>query len=204
MAMFIILQENVSYPFTFPKSADTCRVPALDYSALTVPGVPGVSIIYATPSSSCSGRVVGYSFCYQNSNTNSDNVRIATALVLQETGQNFRIIQNFEVEAQPREDNCLPESRSDLMQCCVYRTLDDPFAEVDLQLYGLVIPEVRNGPRMIQTQGSPGRGYQFNSMLYTEPQNSILMRQTLGIGARSAVPLKMFQFRIGKFRNQFL
>ena len=147
---------------------------------------------------------MGYLFCYQNSNANSDNVRIATALVLQETGQNFLIIQNFEVEAQPR-DNCLPESRSDLMQCCVNRTLDDPFAEDDLQLYGLVIPESQNGPHMIQTHATTGRGYQFNSMLYTEPQNSILMRQTLGIGSGAvAVPLKMFQFLVGKFRNQFL
>ena len=147
---------------------------------------------------------MGYSFCYQNSDANSDNVRIATALVLQETGQNFRIIQNFEVEAQPREDNCLPESRSDLMQCCVNRTLDDPF-EVDLQLYGLVTTELQNGPRMMQTHATTGRGYQFNSMLYTEPQNSILMRQTLGIGSgATAVPLKTFQFLIGKFRNQIL
>ena len=146
---------------------------------------------------------MGYLFCYQNSNANSDNVRIATALVLQEMGQNFRINQNFEVEAKPREDNCLPESRSDLMQCCVNRTLDDPF-EDDLQLYGLVIPGLQNGSCMIQTHGSPGRGYEFNSML-TEPQDSILMRQTLGIGSGAvAVPLKMFQFLIGKFRNQFL
>ena len=149
---------------------------------------------------------MGYLFCYQNSsNTVGDDVVIATALVLQETGQNFLIIQNFEVEAQPREDNCLPESRSDLMQCCVSRTLVDPFAEDNLQLYGLVIPELQNGPYMIQTHGSTGRGYQFNSMLYTEPQNSILMRQTLAIGSGAvAVPLKMFQFLVGKFRNQFL
>ena len=204
MAMFIILQENVSYPFTFPKSADTFRVPSLDFSAVTVQGAASVGFIYTTPSSTGVGRVVGYLFCYQNSNANSDNVRIATALVLQEIGQDFRINQNFEVEAQPREDNCLPESRLDLMQCCVNRTLDDPF-EDDLQLYGLVIPELQNGPHMIQTRGSTGRGYQFNSMLYTEPQNSILMRQTLGIGSgATAVPLKMFQFLVGKFRNQFL
>ena len=149
---------------------------------------------------------MGYSFCYQNtSDTVGDDVVIATALVLQETGQNFLIIQNFEVEAQPREDNCLPESRSDLMQCCVNRTLDDPFAEDDLQLYGLVIPELQNGPRMIQTHALTGHGYQFYSVLYTEPQNSILRRQTLGIGSgATAVPLKMFQFLIGKFRNQIL
>ena len=162
-------------------------------------------VVVRFASFSCAGRVVGYSFCYQNSNTNSDNVRITTALVLQETGQNVLVIQNFEVEAKPREDNCLPESRSDLMQCCVYRTLDDPFAEDDLQLYGLVTSELQNGPRMIQTQGSAGHGYKFNSMLYTEPQNSILMRQTLGIGARSgatahAVPLKMFQFLSSEIR----
>ena len=142
---------------------------------------------------------MGYSFCYQNSsNTVGDDAVIATALVLQEIGQNFLIIQNFEVKAKPREDNCLPESRSDLMQCCVYRTLDDPF-EDNLQLYGLVIPELQNGPHMIQTHESAGRGYQFNSMLYTEPQNSILMKRTLGIGSgATAVPLKMFQFLIGK------
>ena len=142
---------------------------------------------------------MGYSFCYQNtSNTVGDDVLIATALVLQIRGEKFHIVQNFEVEAKPSEDNCLPESRSDLMQCCVSRRLDDPF-EDDLQLYGLVIPELQNGPHMIQTHGSTGRGYQFNSMLYTEPQNSILMRQTLGIGSgATAVQLKMFQFLIGK------
>ena len=148
-------------PFTFLKSADTCRVPGLDYSTLARPGAPRVSFIYRTPSSTCSGRVVGYLFCYENtSNTVGDDVVIATALVLEDRGDNFHIVQIFEVEAQPSEDNCLPESRSDLMQCCVSRTLDDPF-EDDLHLYGLVIPELQNGPRMIQTHGSAGRGYQF-------------------------------------------
>ena len=114
---------------------------------------------------------MGYSFCYQNtSNTVGDDVVIATALVLEDRGENFHIVQNFEVEAQPREDNCLPESQSDGMQCCVSRRLDDPF-EDDLQLYGLVIPELQNGPYMIQTHGSTGRGYQFYSTQYTEPHN---------------------------------
>ena len=210
---FNILQENFSYPFTFPNkftSVDTsrhCRVPALDYSVETVRGAARVGFIYTTPSSSCGGRVVGYSFCYQNtSNTVGDNVVIATALVLEDRGENYHIVQNFEVEAQPREDNCLPESRSDLMQCCVSRTLDDPF-EVDLQLYGLVIPELPNGPHMIQTQGSTGRGYQFNSVLYTEPQNSILMKVSLGIPSNSSpfrLQMKIFQFVIGTFMNQIL
>ena len=151
---------------------------------------------------------MGYSFCYENvntSNTVGDDVVIATALVLEDRGENFHIVQNFEVEAQPREDNCLPESRSDLMQCCVSRTLVDPF-EVDLQLYSLVIPELQNGPYMIKTHGSAGRGYQFYSTQYTEPQNDMLMKFSLGIG-HGATPspqqMKMFQFVIGKFRIRF-
>ena len=149
---------------------------------------------------------MGYSFCYENtSNTVGDDVVIATALVLEDRGENFHIIQNFEVEAKPREDNCSRESRSDLMRCCVSRRLDDPF-EVDLQLYGLVIPELQNGPYMIQTHATTGRGYQFYSTQYTEPQNGMLMRHTLGIG-HGATPslqqIKMFQFVIGKFRIRF-
>ena len=206
MAIFNSLYCKKMFPITFPKSADTCRVPSLDYSALTVPEVPWIGFIYTTPSSICSGRVVGYSFCYQNtSNTVGDNVVIATALVLEDRGVNFHIVRNFEVEAKPREDDCLPESRSDLMQCCVNRTLDDPF-EDDLQLYGLVIPELQNGPCMIQTHGSTGRGYQFNSMLYTEPQDDMLMKFSLGIG-HGATPspqqMKMFQFVVGKLRIRF-
>jgi len=142
---------------------------------------------------------VGYWFCYQNTgDTTGDDVRIATALVLQEMGQsqNFRVIKNFEVEAKPREDNCLTE-----MRCCVERRLNDPF-EVDLQLYGLVIPG-RPHPVMLQTHDSTGRGYQFNSMQYNPVNHSMLMKQTLGI-ASTAVPtsqlVKRFQFLIGKFR----
>jgi len=122
-------------------------------------------------------------------------VHIATALVLQEMGQSFRIIENFEVEAKPGEDNCSCE-----MRCCAMRRLDDPF-EVNLQLYGLVIPG-RPHPLMLQTQSTTGLGYQFISILYDpENNNNVLMKQTLGI---ASVPtpqqVKMFQFLIGKFR----
>jgi len=54
---------------------------------------------------------VGYRFCYQN--TGSTDVRIATALALQDEGQNYSIIEKFEVEAKPREDNCSSD------RCCV-------------------------------------------------------------------------------------
>ena len=86
--------------------------------------------------------------------TTGDDARIATTLVLQEMGQSFCIIENFEVEAIPREDNSSTE-----MWCCVVRRLNDPF-EVDLQLhvYGLVIPGHPH-PVMIQTHDSTGRGY---------------------------------------------
>ena len=180
------------WSFTFLNSAvATCRVPSLDTPA--VPGAQGVSFIYTTPQSTCSGRVVGYWFCYQN--TGNTNVQIATALVLQERGPNFHIIENFEVEAKPREDNCSSD------RCCAIRRLDEPF-EVDLQLYGLVIPERPNAPVMIQTHSTSGSGYLFDTILYNN-NNNVLMKQTLGI-APTAHPtpqqVKMFQFLIGKFR----
>jgi len=50
---------------------------------------------------------VGYWFCYQSTgDTTGDDVRIATALVLQDRGQNLHIIESLEVEAKPHEDNC--------------------------------------------------------------------------------------------------
>ena len=158
-----------------------------------MPGQVRVSFIYTTPQSTCSGRVVGYWFCYQN--TGNTNVQIATALVLEDRGPNFHIIENFEVEAKPREDNCSSD------RCCATRRLDNHF-EVDLQLYGLVIPERPNAPVMIQTHSSSGSGYQFDTILYNN-NNNVLMKQTLGI-APTAHPtpqqVKMFQFLIGKFR----
>ena len=80
------------------------------------------------------------------------------------------------------------------MRCCVERRLNDPF-EVDLQLYGLVIPG-RPHPVMLQTHASTGRGYQFNSILY-DPENNVLMN--IGPGPVGQ-PVKLFQFLIGKFR----
>ena len=104
---------------------------------------------------------------------------------------------NFEVEAKPREDNCSSD------RCCATRRLDDPF-EVDLQLYGLVIPERPNAPVMIQTHSSRGSGYQFYSILFDpENNNNVLMKQTLGIASTTdptSQQVKMFQFLIGKFR----
>ena len=125
-------------------------------------------------------------------------MQIATALVLQDRGQNLRIIESFEVEAKPREDNCSAE-----MECCVVRTLNDPF-EVDLKLYGLVIPG-RSNPVMTQTHSSTGLGYQFNSIQYNPANNNnnMVMKQTLGIASTAvptSQPVKRFQFLIGKFR----
>jgi len=169
---------------------DVCRVPSLDRNVQTTLGQLGVSYIYTTPQSTCSGRVVGYWFCYQS--TGNSNVRIATALVLQDRGQDYSIIENFEVEARPREDNC------SAARCCARRTLNGPF-EVDLQLYGLVIPG-RPHPLMLQTHDSTGRGYQFNSILY-DSESNVLSKQTLGIAFDPVPqPVKMFQFLIGKFR----
>jgi len=137
---------------------------------------------------------VGYSFCYQSVNTGNSNVRIATALVLLDRGPNFHIIENFEVEAKPGEDNCSAD------RCCAMRTLDDPF-EVDLQLYGLVIPELTD-PVMIQTHSTSGSGYMFDSNRYDpENNNNMLMKRNLNIlSAPGPQRLKLFQFLIGKFR----
>ena len=176
---------------------DMCIAPSLDRNVETGPGQLGNSYIYTTPQSTCSGRVVGYWVCYRSVGSTGDgSVRIGTALVLQDRGQNLRIIENFEVEAKPREDNCLSEIR-----CCVMRRLNDSF-EVDLRLhvYGLVIPGRPNAPVMVQTHDSTGFGYQFNSILYDpESNNDMLMKQTLGTASNQ--PVKMFQFLlIGKFR----
>ena len=64
-------------PFNVP--SDQCVAPTLDYSAVTTPGAEGVVYIYSMSpfTSSCSGRVVGYWFCYQNpSSTTGDRVNI--------------------------------------------------------------------------------------------------------------------------------
>ena len=133
-------------------------------------------------------------------------MKIATVLLLEDMGANYRIVTSFTVEAIPGEDSCLSGRPAD-GQCCVTRNLsaECQFMINSSYLYGLVIPtELSDGPNMIQTQGSIGRGYQFPSDRYVNrPGEHTLVKFDLGFGS-TAPPtpqqVKMFQFIIGKFR----
>ena len=186
----------------FPSNVaiDRCVAPSLNYDATDIS--PQISYIYTSPfTSSCSGRVVGYWFCYQNSSTTTGaRVTIATVLLLEDMGENYHIVRSFTVEAIPGEDSCLP-GRSGDRQCCVLRNLtaEDQFGVNPSYLYGLVIPERTNlldGPDVIQTHSSIGYGYRFNSIQYREP----LVKHDLGIASMAdptAQQVKLFQFIIG-------
>ena len=188
----------------FPSSVttDRCVAPPLNYDATDIS--PQISFIYTSPfTSSCSGRVVEYLFCYRNSSrTTGERVTIATVLLLEDMGENYRVVRNFTVEAIPGKDSCLPGRPATERQCCVTRNLaaEDQFGVNSSYLYGLLIPERANlldGPDMIQTHSSVGYGYQFNSIQYREP----VVKRDLGIDPRAdptAQQVKVFQFIIGK------
>ena len=105
-------------PFNVP--SDQCVAPTLNYSALTTGGSEGIVYIYSMSpfNSSCSGRVVGYWFCYQNpSSTTGDRVNVGTVLLLEDMGADYTIVRRFNVTAIPGRD-CLSGG-----QCCVSRNL---------------------------------------------------------------------------------
>ena len=69
----------------------------------------------------CSGIVVGYWFCYQNT-SNTTGARVATVLLLEDMGANYRIVEQFTVEGLP-DDSCLPGMYAQIGGCCVIQNL---------------------------------------------------------------------------------
>ena len=181
-------------PFNMP--SDRCVAPTLDYSAQTTLGVEGQVFIYSMSpfTSSCSGRVVGYWFCYQNpSSTTGVRVNISTVLLLEDMGDDYTIVRRFTVEAVLGRD--CPSGG----QCCVSRNLSavNQFGVNSSYHYGVV--DLPGGPNMIQTHPSVGHhGYVISRAVYT--QRGDTLRRS---GNPTVQPLKIFQFIIGELRFSF-
>ena len=121
-------------PF-FSVTTVQCVAPTLD--DITRAGSEGVVFIYTMSpfTSSCSGRVVGYWFCYQNTgSTTGERVNISTVLLLEDMGADYTIVRRFYVEAILGRD--CPSGR----QCCVSRNLsvENQFGVNSSYLYGVV------------------------------------------------------------------
>ena len=180
-------------PFNVP--SDRCVAPTLDYSTVTTAGAEGVVYIYSMSpfTSSCSGRVVGYWFCYQNptSSTTGDRVNISTVLLLEDMGTDYTIVRRFNVVAIPGRD-CLSGG-----QCCVSRNLSavNQFRVNSSYHYGVV--DLPGDTNMIQTNvGNIGRpGYQLGRDVYTQSGDTLSKS-----GSPTLQPLRMFQFIIGELR----
>ena len=126
-------------------------------------------------------------------------MRVATVLLLEDMGANYRIVEQFTVEGLP-DDSCLPgRYSSQIGGCCVIRNLTTRDL-ISGYLYG-VVDLSEGGPDMIQTHGSNGRGYLVQLSQYT-PVNGMLQKRNLG--AMGALQVKMFQFIIGKLRINYL
>ena len=182
-------------PFNVP--SDRCVAPTLDYSAVTTPGAEGQVFIYSMSpfTSSCSGRVVGYWFCYQNpSSTTGERVDISTVLLLEDMGTDYTIVRRFTVEAIPGGD-CRSGG-----QCCVSRNLSavNQFGVNSSYHYGVV--DLPDGPNMRQTHSSVSRSYLFNIATFNSLVNGDTLRKS---GNPTFQPLKMFQFIIGELRFSF-
>ena len=182
---------------SFSVPSDQCVAPTLDYSALTTIGIESVIYIYSMSpfTSSCSGRVVGYWFCYQNtSSTTGDRVNISTVLLLEDMGADYTIVRRFTVVAVPGRD-CLSGG-----QCCVSRNLsaENQFGANSSYHYGVV--DLPGDPNTIQTNVHVGRpGYVFNAAVVSTQSGDTLSKS----GNPTLQPLKMFQFIIGELRFSF-
>ena len=189
-----------------PTSSERCVAPTLDYGIVTtvggaIIGPRGETYIYTMSpfTSSCSGRVVGYWFCYQNtSSTTGDRVNISTVLLLRERGQNrYHIVEELNVMAEPSRDECQSAAERPIDgQCCIIQGAAKQFEVNSSYLYG-VIPRQSDGPDMMQTQSSNSDTYRFAS-----PMN---MNRMLMIGSSSPWQVKLFQFIIGEllFKETF-
>ena len=177
--------------------SDRCVGPTLDYSAVTTAGAEGIVFIYTMSpfTSSCSGRVVGYWFCYQNtSSTTGERVNISTVLLLEDMGTDYTIVRRFNVTGILGRD-CLSGG-----QCCVSRNLsaENQFGVNSSYHYGVV--DLPGDPDMRQTNvGSIGRpGYLLTTAEYTQSGDTLSKS-----GSPTFQPLKMFQFIIGELRVSF-
>ena len=121
-------------------------------------------------------------------------MNISTVLLLEDTGSNYQVVVELNVEAVPGEDSCLPESPDG--QCHVTRNLtaENQFGVNSSYLYGVV--DLPGGPNMRQTYVSVGHpGYLLNRAEYT--QSGSILRKS---GNLTSQPLRMFQFIIGESR----
>ena len=181
-------------PFNVP--SDQCVAPTLDYTAVTA-GAEGQVFIYSMSpfNSSCSGRVVGYWFCYQNpSSTTGDRVNISTVLLLEDMGTDYTIVRRFNVMTIPGRD-CLSGR-----QCCGSRNLsaENQFGVNSSYLYGVV--DLPDGPNINQTHVSVGRpGYRLTAAGLSTQKGDRLRKN----GNATNQPLTMFQFIIGELRLRF-
>ena len=184
-------------PFNVHVPSDQCVAPTLDYSAVTTGGLEGLVFIYSMSpfTSSCSGRVVGYWFCYQNtSSTTGDRVNISTVLLLEDMGTDYTIVRRFNVTAILGRD-CLSGG-----QCCVSRNLsaENQFGANSSYHYGVV--DLPGGPNMRQTNVNFGRsGYLLNRAGLSTQSGDTLSKS----GNPTSKPLKMFQFIIGELGFTF-
>ena len=121
-------------------------------------------------------------------------MRIATVLLLEDIGANYQVVVEFNVTAEPGDDNCLPGSPAD-EQCCVTRNLaaENQFGVNSSYRYGVV--DLRGGPNMRQTNvGNGGRpGYLLTTAEYTQGGGTLRTS-----GNPTMQPLRMFQFIIGE------
>ena len=182
-------------PFNVP--SDQCVAPTLDYSAPTTAGAEGQVFSYSMSpfTSSCSGRVVGYWFCYQNtSSTTGERVNISTVLLLEDMGTDYTIVRRFTVEAIPGRD-CLSGGL-----CCGSRNLsaENQFGVNSSYHYGVV--DLPGGPNTNQIHLSVGRpGYLLNAAGLSTQSGDTLSKS----GNPTLQPLKTFQFIIGELRFSF-
>ena len=124
---------------------------------------------------------------------------MATVLLLEERGQDYRVVANFTVAALS-DDSCLPGRFQPVGGCCVVRNLTTQDLRVIPEyLYG-VVDISDGGPDMIRTHDSTGYGYDFNSVS-TMISGQMIMRNQLQNAKNQ--PVKMFQFIIGEFRINF-
>ena len=190
---------------SFSVPSGQCVAPTLEYGALTTQpqedSRPSYLYTMSPFNSSCSGRVVGYWFCYQNtSSTTGERVNISTVLLLEDMGAKCRTVKSFTVEVIPGRENCLSGSQSN-GQCCVTRNLgaESQFGVNSSYLYGVV--DLPGGPNMVLTHVSVGRpGYPFNAAEYTDSGDTALRKS----GDPTNQPLTMFQFIIGMPRFAFV
>ena len=191
--------RRISLCFAVPFFSVTtvqCVAPTLDDFTIAV-SKTFVYIYSMSPfTSSCSGRVVGYWFCYQNiGSTTGERVNISTVLLLEDMGADYTIVRRFPVEAILGRD--CPSGR----QCCVSRNLsvENQFGVNSSYLYGVV--DLPGDSNMLQTSTFffVRPGYLFNTAMYAQSGDTLSKS-----GNPGHLPVKMFQFIIGESRFTFV